>query len=80
MTATIVITKLKARLLSNVDERGRPITQNAVAAAAGINPNTLSKLANGKILFTPKNLELLCAYFKCEPNELAGSYQFDFPE
>ncbi len=79
MTA-IVITKLKARLLSNVDERGRPITQNDVAAAAGVNPNTLSKMANGKVLFTQKNLERLCAYFDCEPSELAGSYQFDFPE
>ena len=80
MTQTIVITKLKARLLSNVDETGKPIPQNTVAAACGINPNTLSQLANGRILFRPKHLDALCAYFQCEPDQLAGSLQFDFPE
>jgi DNA-binding Xre family transcriptional regulator len=77
---TIVITKLKARLLSNMGEDGKPVSQNAVAAATGINPNTLSQLANGRILFRPRHLEALCRYFQCEPNDLAGSYQFDFPE
>ena len=77
---TIVVTKLKARLLSNVDETGKPIPQNTVAAQAGINPNILSRLANGRILFTPKNLEALCRYFNCEPEDLAGSLMFDFPE
>ncbi len=76
----IVVTKLKARLLSNVDESGKPIPQNTVAQEAGINPNILSRLANGRILFTPKHLDKLCAYFQCEPSDLAGSYQFDFPE
>ena len=80
MPQTIVITKLKARLLSNVGEDGKPVPQNTVAAEAGINPNTLSQLANGRILFRPQHLDALCGYFQCEPADLAGTLRFDFPE
>ena len=75
----IEITKLKARLLGNRDEKGKQIPQHRVAAETGINPSTLSEYALGKTPYTQKNLALLCDYFKCEPNELAGWIRFEFP-
>lgn len=79
MTA-IVMTKLKARMLSTEDpETGKPMAQHRIAAATGINPSTLSEYALGRVPFTQTNLQKLCAFFGCEPNDLAGSIQFDFP-
>lgn len=77
---TIVITKLRARLLSNRDATGEIISQNKVAAATGLDATTLSFLANGKKLYTPRHLEALCRYFECEPSDLAGYYEFTFPD
>ena len=75
----IEITKLKARLLGNRDEKGKTIAQHKVAAATGINPSTLSEYALGKTPFTQKNLGLLCDYFACQPEDLAGWVRFTFP-
>jgi DNA-binding Xre family transcriptional regulator len=77
--AEFELTKLKARLLSNKDERGKAIPQHRVAAETGINPSTLSEYALGKTPFTQANLQKLCDYFECGPNELAGWVHFEFP-
>ena len=80
MTA-IVLTKLKARMLSTIDpDTGKPIKQHRVAAATGINPSTLSEYALGRKPYTTKNLLKLCDYFSCDPNELAGYLEFVFPD
>ena len=76
----ITVTKLKARLLGLKDERGRQIPQHRVAAETGINPSTLSEYALGKTPFTQKNLQLLCDFFECGPNDLAGWITFTFPD
>lgn len=78
--AEIEITKLKARLLANRDEKtGKQIPQHRVAAAIGLNPSTLSEYALGRTPFTQDNLKLLCEYFHCEPTDLAGWIRFEFP-
>ncbi len=78
--ATIQMTKLKAMLLSNTDENGRPIPQHKVASLAGVNPTRLSEFATGRKPFDQRSLQLLCRYFGCDPNELAGWVQIDLPE
>jgi transcriptional regulator with XRE-family HTH domain len=75
----IEVTKLKARLLANRDEKGKQIPQHRVAAATGINPSTLSEYALGRTPFTQGNLRLLCDYFQCDPGDLAGWIRFEFP-
>lgn len=80
MTA-IVMTKLKARILSSTDpETGKPYAQHRIAALTGINPSTLSEYSLGKTPYTVDNLAKLCKFFGCDTNELAGEIQFDFPE
>ena len=80
MTA-IVLTKLKARMLSYIDPAtDKPIKQHRVAAATGINPSTLSEYALGRKPYTAQNLAKLCEFFQCDPNELAGYLEFQFPE
>ena len=80
MTA-IVMTKLKARILSTFDpDTGKPYPQHRIAAATGINPSTLSEYALGRTPYTQANLAKLCEFFQCDTNELAGEIQFDFPE
>ena len=76
----IRITKLKARLLANVDAHGEKIADRYVAAACDMPLSRLSALALGRVHYTPKQLENLAAYFECDTTELAGDVEFVFDE
>lgn len=76
----IRITKLKARLLANVDAYGEHIPDRYVAAACDMAQSKLSMLALGRTSFSVKELHNLANYFECKPSELAGDIEFVFDE
>jgi hypothetical protein len=80
LTRVIEITKLRAHLLSNVDERGNRIPDYIVASDCRISNAVLSKYASGKKAFTHKHLTALCRYFKLQPNEIGGWIRFEYAE
>jgi hypothetical protein len=77
---TFRITKLRAMLLANVDEKGEKIKDYVVAADCGIIGSYLCEYASGKKAFRPDHLEKLCWYFQCDTNDLAGSLEFTVPD
>jgi DNA-binding Xre family transcriptional regulator len=76
----IEITKLRARLLANLDEKGKVIPAYKVAAACGIHNGTFSDYASGKIPFTHENLQAICQYFRCQPRDIAGWIRFEYAD
>lgn len=76
----IRVTKLKARLLANVDAHGEKIADRYVAAACDMSLSRLSDLSLGRCHFTVPQLHNLAAYFECEPEDLAGDIEFVFDE
>jgi transcriptional regulator with XRE-family HTH domain len=81
VTTTIRLTKLKARMLAQIDpDTGRPMAQHRIAALTGINPSSLSEYALGRKPYTQRNLQKLCEFFQCDVNDLAGDLEITFPE
>ena len=80
MTRVIEITKLRAHLLSNVDEKGNKIPDYIVAADCRMNPADLSRYATGKVAFSHKHLRALCRYFQLQPSEIGGWLRFEYDE
>lgn len=77
---TFTITKLRARMLANLDEKGEPIAAWKVGAACHIDATTLSGYVRGRRPFTQKNLQSLCKYFKCEASDIAGWMEFSYAD
>lgn len=76
---SVRITALKARVLAYQDAHDN-VPAYVLAAQIGIHPSTFSDYLLGKIPFTQKNLELLCRFLECDPNEVAGWLEFQFPD
>ncbi len=64
--------RIKELLAKKQFEEEKTITLTDVAKEAGITRNTLSRIANsrGDYNTTTDNIEKLCIYFDCTPNEL----------
>ena len=45
------------------------ISISDLAKSVGLCPLTIKKMIDGRV-FCTKHLDLLCRYFKCQPNEL----------
>ena len=67
-----MITKLRAKLLSD------PQPQFVIAGITGIHPSRLSEYSLGQKPIKNHHMELLCQYFKCEPEDLRG--KIDHPD
>jgi hypothetical protein len=66
------LTVLKYKLLTNYDDRGRPIRQYVVAVACGMHPSTLSRYALGQEEMRHDHAKALGNYFKCRPEHLSA--------
>jgi transcriptional regulator with XRE-family HTH domain len=65
------ITNLKARLLAH------PQPAYLIAAAAGIDPTTLSKLARGKMPIAVYYRRRLADVLECDPDDLIGDTEYE---
>lgn len=76
---SVRITALKARILAYQADHDN-IPAYVLAAEIGIHPSTFSEYLLGKTPFTQKNLDLICRFLSCDPNDVAGWLEFQFPE
>lgn len=74
----LTITKLKARLLAAKRPDGSKLPAYIVAAECGISPGELTKYSTGKVAIPARHLETMARYFGVDPNELVGTYEFEF--
>ena len=59
--------------------KARKLTAKALAAEIGVAESSLRKLRRNQFsMIDAKNLEKLCAYFKCQPGDLLH-YEGDAP-
>lgn len=78
MSQPLEITKLKARLLAAKRPDGTKLPAYVIAAECGISPGELTKYSTGRAAIPPKHLESLARYFAVDPNDLVGTYEFEF--
>ena len=76
----IEMTKLRYKLLTNLDRDGKPVRQWKVAAECMMSENAISRYVRGVCAYRQDHLHRLCAYFDCDPNELAGSIKVEIPD
>ncbi len=63
--------RIKELIADKSFKEGQRITMTRVADESGVNRVSLSKMANQKEFSTvTSNLDLLCAYFKCDIGDL----------